>query len=314
MISAAKFIDRDISKITILPTEKCNLRCTYCYESHKLGRMSADVQQRVKRFLTKNIPGKKALYLSWFGGEPLLEKDIVLDISGHAWRVCNSTGASMEMEITTNGMFVDSATLDSLAQMGRTTFQITLDGPKEAHNLRRIGPNGAETFDLIIDAVRRIIEHRGDFFTVVRVHYDEDTANHIVEFSRWASSLVGDRGRVFVRPVARLLGTSKEAVKAASSEVVSSVKKELAALADADSEEEHVCYAALPNSLVIRQDGTISKCTVALDDGRNRVGHIDEDGSILLGEHFQKWMAGWYSGRADILRCPLAHVIASEIA
>ena len=66
-----------------------------------------------------------------------------------------------------------------------------------------------------------------------------------------------------------------------------------------------ICYAARSNSLVIRADGRVGKCTVALSDTRNTIGQLLSDGSLqidnaLLGP----WVHGWASGDLAALACP----------
>ncbi|TOB11935.1 radical SAM protein, partial [Vibrio parahaemolyticus] len=63
-------------QLIIFPTEKCNFRCTYCYEKFEVGRMSNELIQGIKKFLEVRIPELDRLVISWFGGEPLLAKEV----------------------------------------------------------------------------------------------------------------------------------------------------------------------------------------------------------------------------------------------
>jgi uncharacterized protein len=68
----------------------------------------------------------------------------------------------------------------------------------------------------------------------------------------------------------------------------------------------HVCYAAKPNSFVIRADGRIGKCTVALYDDANTIGTLAEDGTVLIDNaKLQPWMKGFETMDLDQLGCPL---------
>ena len=68
----------------------------------------------------------------------------------------------------------------------------------------------------------------------------------------------------------------------------------------------YVCYAAQPNSLAIRSDGSLAKCTVALNSDRNNVGTIDREGRINLDEEKMKfWMRGFQSLDELQLACPM---------
>jgi uncharacterized protein len=65
----------------LLPTEDCNFRCTYCYEDFAIGRMSRATIEAVKKLIESRVPKLRALTIGWFGGEPLIAKDIVMEIS-----------------------------------------------------------------------------------------------------------------------------------------------------------------------------------------------------------------------------------------
>ncbi|MFM6074868.1 MAG: radical SAM protein, partial [Dolichospermum sp.] len=80
----ARLISDKAFELIILPTEQCNFRCIYCYEDFSIGRMKPEVISGIKALLDKRSSKLNFLNLSWFGGEPLVAKDIVLDISEYA--------------------------------------------------------------------------------------------------------------------------------------------------------------------------------------------------------------------------------------
>jgi uncharacterized protein len=72
-------------------------------------------------------------------------------------------------------------------------------------------------------------------------------------------------------------------------------------------ESREICYASKANSLMIRANGRLGKCTVALDDPRNDIGHIKPDGSLQIeNESFQRWLNGLTDMDVDTLSCPLS--------
>jgi uncharacterized protein len=83
------FSDRYL-KLTILPTEKCNFRCEYCYEDFTHGRMSPSTITGIKNSMEMRAPTLSVLEISWFGGEPLLASDIVINISKFAKDISQS--------------------------------------------------------------------------------------------------------------------------------------------------------------------------------------------------------------------------------
>ena len=68
----------------MLPTEQCNFRCTYCYEKFIGKFFSKENINSIKMLISKRASELKQLRIGWFGGEPLLAKKIVYEISEHA--------------------------------------------------------------------------------------------------------------------------------------------------------------------------------------------------------------------------------------
>jgi uncharacterized protein len=70
--------------------------------------------------------------------------------------------------------------------------------------------------------------------------------------------------------------------------------------------QNHICYAAAPNSLSIRSDGKINKCTVALNNEFNTIGRIKSDGIVEIDNmKLKPWMRGFENMDYNILGCPL---------
>ena len=67
-----------LQELIILPTEKCNFRCTYCYEDFLIGKMPPAIERGVKALIDRRSDSLDRLEISWFGGEPLLAADVVL--------------------------------------------------------------------------------------------------------------------------------------------------------------------------------------------------------------------------------------------
>lgn len=87
-----------------MPTEQCNIRCTYCYEDFRLGRMKPDTVEGIRALLSNRIERLDQLYISWFGGEPMAAADIMFDLSSHAATLAaRRPMMSYRAGITTNG-------------------------------------------------------------------------------------------------------------------------------------------------------------------------------------------------------------------
>ena len=124
-------------RMTIIPTLECNLKCWYCYEEHKLGRMNYDVIKSVYSFVKKTIKDNNLRYfhLDWFGGEPLLcFDDIIYPVSKKIKQLCDQSNIVFFNGITTNGVLINKEMVKKILKIDLNKFQITLDGNKEQHN------------------------------------------------------------------------------------------------------------------------------------------------------------------------------------
>ena len=110
----ASVVSRKIQQLIILPTEKCNFRCAYCYEDFLIGKMKEPVQQAIERFLDPRIPELAELSIDWFGGEPLMARNAVLRIAACASRLCKAHGVSSRGGMATNAYILSRELFDEL--------------------------------------------------------------------------------------------------------------------------------------------------------------------------------------------------------
>lgn len=119
--------DKTLSLI-ILPTEACNFRCRYCYESFLRGTMSKTVEENLVSYLGTHVQDLDLLVLAWFGGEPLMAVSTIERISRAAIWLCHKHKVNYISAMTTNGYTLDAAMMDRLLRLGVTRYQVTLDG------------------------------------------------------------------------------------------------------------------------------------------------------------------------------------------
>src|SRR5437588_4230223 len=114
--------------LIILPTEACNFRCTYCYETFENKKMPRPVVTGIKSLIDRRGDDLDELEISWFGGEPLLAFGIITDICGHAIKVAKLKEFDFSSSMTTNGYFLDGKCFSTCLEHGIRRFQISLDG------------------------------------------------------------------------------------------------------------------------------------------------------------------------------------------
>ena len=318
-------------ELYINPTEKCNFRCTYCYEDFALGRMKPPVIDAVKKFIRRNMAGRKTLYLNWFGGEPLTAAGVVLDISAYAQDLCAELGAHMTGGITTNGYVLKPELMQDLVSVKQRTFQISLDGDPEAHDAVRKRADGKSTFHEIWANLEALRATPLDFSILIRVHIRPGNRGAVERLLEMIRSAFGSDSRFHVglHGLLDMGGPTGGTFEVLSGGEYADISNALIAkygdilkIAVLEGEiattsqqpvpagdtacHSHVCYASKGNSFLIRPDGRVGKCTVALDKDYNDVGSLDSEGQLVLDrQKMKKWTVGLYTLDAHDLSCPL---------
>ena len=317
-------------QLIVLPTEHCNFRCTYCYEDFKIGRMKPSIVEGIKNLLCARSLDLDVLEISWFGGEPSLAADIVLDVTSFANELMRKQGKVFRSGMTTNGYTLNAALFTKLLTAGVNYYQISLDGPREVHNKTRQRADGHGTFDQIWANLREIaqlvkVANTPDFHILLRVHYDASTAYQLESLLDSVNHDLG-LGRHFslhMHEIERLGGPNDNAIvppNDADHAVVRSLLSKYGQRPDGKAHtlvadmDNYICYASRANSLLVRADGRIGKCTVALKDERNTIGHINADGTIEISdERMRPWLRGIFSGDLSVLACPRAGMPEKEL-
>jgi uncharacterized protein len=279
--------------LMILPTGQCNFRCTYCYEDYRKGRMSAETQTSLIKWIQARAAAWDELSISWFGGEPLLGYNIIRDLSNQVLSICGSSGTSFRAHMTTNGYLLSLDSAYELIHLHTNRFQITLDGPEALHNAKRPLAGGKGTYQRIFSNLLSLKNTSLDFEVTVRINFDEDNHDHIgILLGELGRHFGGDR-RFHVRffPVGQWGGANDDSLRPLDLQAaVHSIldNRSLAAECGLQSSAQElfgpVCYAARPNSFVIGPDGSVYKCSVAFDNPLNRIGRLLADGQMELDE------------------------------
>lgn len=114
----ARYVDPNLHLI-VLPTEQCNFRCVYCYESFLRGTMGPELQSGLRTFV-QHQPSLKHFSLSWFGGEPLVARDVVLENTRYFKQYCDESGVEFICAATTNAYLLTPEYADQvIPQMRR---------------------------------------------------------------------------------------------------------------------------------------------------------------------------------------------------
>lgn len=313
-------------ELTVMPTEACNFRCTYCYEDFAIPRMPAAVVQGVKNLLTARAPELDHLHLSWFGGEPLLALDVVVEIQEHVRALVREhPSLSARSNMTTNAWRLERPVFERLVSLGVDEYQISFDGPQEFHDRKRKRLDGRGTFERIWRRVLAMRDSDLEFHVILRLHVDRENIESLFGFADRIRAEFGadPRFSIFLKQLSLYGGKNDAELPILSTDEDSRRFQDLLRHVHGDAEPEQVrgaggkrspelCYAARANSHVVRADGRLCKCTVALDHPANTVGRLHPDGTVEIdAARARPWMRGLFSGKTAELLCPLAGLDAA---
>ena len=165
--------------LTIAPTLDCNFRCKYCFETHPKGFMSAETQAALVKFVENRLDTAKNFSVTWYGGEPLLAKDIIYSLSEKFLEICAAKNVDYDAFIITNASLMDDADVENFKRYKISGAQITIDGPREIHDARRKNVTGESTFDKLIDRANALLNN--DLTAIVRINIDKDNLARVDE-------------------------------------------------------------------------------------------------------------------------------------
>ncbi len=154
-------LKNNLVAMTLDLTEGCNLACDYCFtwSKHKPRKLPEALGKRIiDWWLPQTDPGKH-IQLSFWGGEPLLEFELMKKLIAHANKVNKSFPQKRDMEFggTTNGVLYTPDKVKWCAE-NRSLFLISLDGVKEAHDKHRKFKNGKGSFNTIEKNVKAALK------------------------------------------------------------------------------------------------------------------------------------------------------------
>ncbi|MBR5280807.1 MAG: thioether cross-link-forming SCIFF peptide maturase [Clostridia bacterium] len=143
----------------------CNLNCAYCFASQgkyqgERALMSLEVGKRALDFLIENSPGRRNLEVDFFGGEPLMNWDMIKELVAYARVREKEAGKNFRFTLTTNGLLIDDDVID-FANREMSNVVLSLDGRKSIHDRYRVDYAGNGSWDRIVPKFQKLVEARG---------------------------------------------------------------------------------------------------------------------------------------------------------
>lgn len=152
------------SRLELSLSERCNLACRYCYcgtcrdEVPNSGLMPLDLARKAVDWLFAHS-GKDDVSITFFGGEPLLNKSVMKEAIAYSQRLAAERGVKAEYVMTTNGTLLDDEAID-LVKKYNFGLMVSLDGPQELHDAQCPTRDGKGSWELATAGIRRLMARR----------------------------------------------------------------------------------------------------------------------------------------------------------
>ncbi len=144
----------------------CNLNCEYCFASQgkyhgERAIMSLEVGKRALDFLIENSGPRRNLEVDFFGGEPLMNFDMIKELVKYAREREKECSKNFRFTLTTNGLLIDDEVID-FANREMSNVVLSLDGRREIHDRYRIDYAGNGSWERIVPKFQKLVEARGN--------------------------------------------------------------------------------------------------------------------------------------------------------
>lgn len=305
-------------ELTIIPTDACNFRCVYCYETKESHRMSEESWDILFQYVYKQLPKLSMLIINWFGGEPLLCSNEVIKFMNSCKAACKEFRVLLFSTMTTNAYLLSTDVFNGLVRSGVYFFQITVDGLEHTHNRQRPLKSGAGSFEKIISNLRNIKKSCKFPFIqiVIRVNISKKIIRDFESFLNFFEKNFGEDKR-FILYIEKVQDWGGEDIKSFKCNMPTDknyiMAWEMAAEKEINvpeffkySHEINVCAASRENGFIVNWDLTLHKCTLAMYDLDtdirllNCIGKIKSDGVAFIDRGKQKT---WVGIKKDLSKC-----------
>lgn len=185
-VYAEKMVLSPIKAMCLNVSHDCNLRCEYCFAGkgdYQQGRMvmSAETGKKAIDFLIARSEERQHLEVDFFGGEPLINFDVVKEVLEYARAQEQAHNKHFRFTITTNGLLLDEEKIAYINE-NMDNVVLSLDGRKAVNDRVRARVDGSGCYESIVPRFQRLVESRGSKEYYVRgtfTRYNKDFAQDV---------------------------------------------------------------------------------------------------------------------------------------
>ena len=312
----------DTLELTIIPTDACNFSCRYCYQDGHPHIMND--YESLFNYIKFTLKKVKLLIINWFGGEPLICGQKIVEFMKKVKQECKSNNVLLYSTITTNGSLLHYNLFCELTKVGIFYYQITLDGLEKTHNSQRPLKDGGNSFQLILKNLKMIRDKSLLPFVqiVIRVNLSASIYGEFKLFLEFYKKEFG-KDRRFILYIEKVQDWGGEKISNFSDEILLGENEyisawDLALKSNINlpqffkyNHRTNICSASREHGFIVNWDLSLHKCTLALYDENeeirklNNVGYINENGVPIIDNVKQAYWVGIKNQNGSCSKCKL---------
>ena len=281
--------------LTILPTRGCNFGCIYCYEQDRpMINMDETTEKAILKFVKSN-KNLKRLSVVWYGGEPLLNFSSIERLS----KAFLSMGIEYSAKMVSNGYLLTSEIAEKIEELKIRNIQITLDGPEDVHNKRRMLLGGQPTYRTIMNNLIYLLNVNKSVTIDIRTNVDRRNMDEYNTFYQKFKEEVDDpRVNLYPGFVSDLL--SSECVSAEHNISSGGYKAQFALdifnnygieiKSFLPKYRRHSCVASKYWAFVIGPEGELYKCWRMVGNKQQEIGNVNT--GVIEMTKFSRYLVG----------------------
>ncbi len=275
----------------ILTTTACNARCFYCYENNvKFETMTKKTAVEVIEFIKNNSSEVNKIVLSWFGGEPLINYEIITFIIEKLKK--EIPGKEIVSFITTNGLLFTKEVIIEAKEWNLKSIQITLDGLKKTYNKRKNYFSNIDGFTIVLNNIENLLKN--GFGVTIRINYDNDNISEMGDLIKYLKKKFGNFKNLNVYSY-HIFDTTSNYGKYNNEDL--EIKQEYMNnllinlgfnnILQLPRQKLNSCFATYNNSFVITPKGDLYKCAMAIKNPKQKIGNVSTP--IALSKALIDW-------------------------
>jgi uncharacterized protein len=313
--------------INFIPSYNCNLACPYCLQGQNKENKSISLKDidKILRFVestiadsSKNDVPIQKLFIHFYGGEPMMQKESLFTFIKPVNEIVSKNNCHVYYSMTSNLTLLDDDMINLMKEYNICT-QVSIDGTKYQHDLRRIYKNGSGTYDIILNNLRRLNKKGLKDCITIRLNIDRDNLKDAEEIMKSVRSYSDD---VYFGFLDTFKGFNDSFLDCISNEVYpeivsrkfNEIYKKYDCVIPQPFGKMSPCSLCSENKFFIDSSLNVYKCEMLLNQSVASVGYINDNGEFVPNAGFYHQMNHSPKMFTECQKCKLLPLCAGGCA